>query len=384
MVTVGVTVAYGAAIGGEVLAAVALLSAGLSRRRRDREAISLGVLMSLVAGTTIVLAAVDDPRSGGPPGDWPFALASATAFVPAAWGGLLIAARHGHDDLDPAPAFVVLAVLFSANRYDSLVAAGVLDAPYVQPFAFPTFLLLATIHIAHRLGTGRERPVTPRSSPTVLRLTALEEAAVTDERHRIARDLHDSVSQTLFSTAMLAEALPGTLDRDPVTGREHAVQIRAMTLDALSNLRMALSDLRHPTTEAASLRDLLHDLGSGIGASVVVEVDVPVGPEPPPDVKLAAYRVAQEALVNASRHGLPTQIVARLDQRGGGLALSIVDDGVGFEAGAATGHHGLRIMRERAERAAAELTIESEPGHGTRVTLIWPRPRGRPTIEGAP
>lgn len=387
MVAVGAALAYGVAVGGETIAAAALLSAGFTRRPSDREALGLGVLASLTAATTIVLCALEaqEGRYSTPVGiDWPFALASATALVPAVWGVALLALRDDHDDLHPAHAFLIVAALFAANRYDALVAAGTLDTAYVQPFVFPMFLLFAAVRAANRAATAERRPV-EIPIPMTLKLTTLKEIAATDERNRIARDLHDSVSQTLYSIAMLAEALPRTLERDPATGREQSLQIRTMTIEALGNLRMLLLEMRHPATESADLGDLLLELAGEPGAPVVVELGVPGGPDLPSEIKLAAYRVAQEALMNAHRHALPTQIVVRLEQRGGALVLSIVDDGVGFDIGATTtAHHGLEIMRERAEHAAADLTIESQPGHGTRVTLTWPHPTGPPTPEEAP
>lgn len=388
MVAVGAALAYGVAVGSETIAAAALLSAGFSQRRNDREALSLGVLASLTAATTIVLCAVEaqEGRHSAPVGiDWPFALASATALVPAAWGVALLALRDDHDDLHPAPAFLIVAALFAVNRYDALVTAGTLDTAYLQPFVFPVFLLVAAVRAANRAAATDRRPVGPVSGPTTLKLIALKEVAATDERNRIARDLHDSVSQTLYSIAMLADALPRTLERDPATGREQAVQIRAMTIEALGNLRMLLLEMRHPATESADLGDLLLELAGEPGAPVVVELGVPSGPDLPSEIKLAAYRVAQEALMNAHRHALPTRIVVRLEHRSGALVLSIVDDGVGFDVGATTTvHHGLEIMRERAEHAAADLTIESQPGHGTRVTLTWPHPTSPPTPEEGP
>ena len=388
MVAVGAALAYGVAVGGETIAAAALLSAGFSRRPSDREALGLGALASLTAATTIVLCALEaqESRYPTPVGiDWPFALASATALVPAAWGLALLALRDDHDDLHPAHAFLIVVALFAANRYDALVAAGTLDTAYVQPFVLPAFLLFAAVRAANRVATAARRRVGPGSAPTTLKLITLKEVAATDERNRIARDLHDSVSQTLYSIAMLAEALPRTLERDLASGREQALQIRTMTIEALGNLRMLLLEMRHPATESADLGDLLLELAGEPGAPVVVELGVPGGPDLPSEIKLAAYRVAQEALMNAHRHALPTRIVVRLEQRGGALVLSIVDDGVGFDVGAiATAHHGLEIMRERAEQADADLSIESRPGHGTRVILTWPHPTSPPTPEEAP
>jgi len=340
-----------------------------------------------MAGATMLLSVIDTPSSREASGvtDWPFALASATTIVPAIWGGAR-ATGADHLDVDPAPVYLAVAAVFAANRYDAMVAVGVIDTVYIQPFAFPALVALAAAGAVGR--RSRVDPRTAAGSPvrrSILRLTTLEETVATEERNRIARELHDSVSQTLYSIAMLADSLPTTLERDVVTGREHARQIRGMTLEALGSLRMLLVDMRHPTVASAPLGELLRGLAPGREVPVVVEIDLPGEPDLPDPIKLAAYRVAQEALRNAHRHAVPSRIVVRLEQQVGRLALTVADDGEGFEVGAATpAHHGLEIMRERAALIAADLAIDSEPGRGTRVTLSWPHPVGRRTLEEVP
>jgi signal transduction histidine kinase len=144
-----------------------------------------------------------------------------------------------------------------------------------------------------------------------------------------------------------------------------------MTLDTLGNLRILLLEMRRPAEGSAPLGDLLHDLG-GTDVPVVVELDIAGEASVPSEVELAAYRVAREALVNAHRHADPQRVVVRLEQADDALTLRIVDDGSGFDPTATTAaHHGLEIMRERAEQVEARLTVESAPGRGTQVTFSW-------------
>jgi signal transduction histidine kinase len=208
----------------------------------------------------------------------------------------------------------------------------------------------------------------------------LTRAAAADERNQIARELHDSVSQTLYSIAMVADVLPTTLQRDPAVATDQARRIRSMTLDALGEVRLMLSDMRDTALGPASLGGLVEQLASPVGGLVVVEADVGGEVDLAPAAKLAAYRIAQEALTNARRHASASRILVRLEQRGGVTTLWVEDDGTGFEAAAAShSGHGLRIMRERAEEIGAELTIESAPGRGTVVRFSWPRAVGRST-----
>jgi signal transduction histidine kinase len=377
MAASGADVAYGAAVGGEMVAAAAFVSAGFARRPRDHVALHLAALTSLTAGATVWLVLLDESQGREPAlgaVDWSFTVATIVVFVPFAWLVALAFGRTGRADAPApvAPVVLVLVLLFALNRYDALVAAGTVDTVYLQPFALPALLVYAGARGAWRAASR------PRS------LTALRERAATDERQRIARDLHDSVSQTLYSIAMVADALPLTVERDPAAGREQARQIRSMTLDTLGNLRILLLEMRRPAEEAAPLGDLLHELG-GTDAPVVVELDIAGDAHLPPEVELAAYRVAQEALVNAHRHADPQQVVVRLEQADDALTLRIVDDGTGFDPRATTAaHHGLEIMRERAEQVAARLTVESDPGRGTQVTFSWPHPGGDPIPEEGP
>jgi signal transduction histidine kinase len=204
-------------------------------------------------------------------------------------------------------------------------------------------------------------------------LAERETMAATDERHRIARELHDSVTQTLYSVAMVADRLPQVAAHDPAAAEHQAGRIRSMTLDALGDLRVLLLEMRQAVPEAGSLGAQLHQLAATAGAPVRVELDVTDEPGPPPQVTSTAYRIAHQAVANARRHAGATEIVIALRRRGGAIVLTVADDGVGFAPGAVPpGRHGLAIMRERAASVDGELRIGSAPGEGTSVRFTWP------------
>jgi signal transduction histidine kinase len=210
-----------------------------------------------------------------------------------------------------------------------------------------------------------------------------QELAAVEERQRLARDLHDAVSQTLFSASLIAEALPDIWRASPDQGRQLLDKLRQLSRGALAEMRTLLMELRPAALAEASLKDLLRQLGQAVTGREGIPVSVAAGEvgELPAEVHLAFYRVAQEALNNVVKHAQASQVEVTLravppDEGGDdaeGIVMGIHDDGRGFEpAGVAADRLGLGIMRERAAAVGARLGIESEPGNGTRVTLVWP------------
>jgi ligand-binding sensor domain-containing protein/signal transduction histidine kinase len=201
-----------------------------------------------------------------------------------------------------------------------------------------------------------------------------QELAVLEERQRLARDLHDAVTQTLFSTSLIAEVLPRLWERDPDDGRRRLEQVRQATRSALAEMRTLLLELRPTGLAEADLDDLLHQLAETTRgkARVSVEVDARGECTLPRDVHVTFYRIAQEALNNVARHARANRVWVRLRCQPGGTTLSISDNGRGFDGACVPpGHLGIGIMRERAEAIGAQLEIESQAGQGTRVTVIW-------------
>jgi len=212
-----------------------------------------------------------------------------------------------------------------------------------------------------------------------------QELAVVKERSRLARDLHDAVTQTLFSASLIAEVLPRIWERNPDEGRHRLEELRELTRGALAEMRTLLLELRPAALADAELGDLLRQLAESITGRARVPVTVAVEGECtlPPEAKVALYRIAQEALNNVAKHAGASQATVSLrctppfppeiggEQRGS-VEFHVSDDGRGFDPESIPPESlGLGIMRERAEAIGATLVIESQVGQGTRVVVIW-------------
>lgn len=210
----------------------------------------------------------------------------------------------------------------------------------------------------------------------------IEEAAVAAERNRIARDLHDSVTQTLFSASLIAEVLPRLWERDPGEAAGRAQEMRQLTRGALAEMRMLLLELRPATLADVPLGDLLKQLAEASGGRSRIPVAVSITgecPSLPRAVHNALYRIAQEALNNIAKHSDATQAGVSLRYDAHGTELTVSDDGRGFDPATVGGEHlGLDIMHERAREIGAAFSVESEPANGTRVLVIW-----APGVRGA-
>jgi signal transduction histidine kinase/DNA-binding NarL/FixJ family response regulator len=202
----------------------------------------------------------------------------------------------------------------------------------------------------------------------------VEEAAATAERSRLARDLHDAVTQTLFSASLIAEALPQVWERLPEEGRRGLEELRQLTRGALAEMRTLLLELRPAALTEKPLRELLRHLTEAVASQTRIDVllttegDCPL----PPDVRVALYRIAQESLNNVAKHAEAAQVTVDLSCWDKQATLRICDDGLGFDLEAHEGGGlGIGIMNERARKVAAALKIDSRPGHGTEVTVTW-------------
>jgi PAS domain S-box-containing protein len=217
---------------------------------------------------------------------------------------------------------------------------------------------------------------------------ALRQAAVATERIRLARELHDSVTQALFSASLVTEVLPQVWRRDPDEAEQALDELRELTHCALAEMRALLLELRPSALLESPLDRLLAQLVPAITGrcDLAASLDLEPVPSLPDEVQLAFYRVCQEAVRNAAKHAAAgcLSVVLRASPRAaeppagpwqGHLLLQVSDDGHGFDPRSAHGEQmGLRIMRERAESIGARLAVESRPGAGTRVSLEWSSP----------
>jgi PAS domain S-box-containing protein len=224
-----------------------------------------------------------------------------------------------------------------------------------------------------------ERRVEERTRELIGLREQAEQMAAMRERERLARDLHDAVSQTLFSVSLIAGALPSIWERDPAEGRQRLDELSRMTRGALAEMRGLLLELRPTALVDAELGDLLSQLAESIGsrAGLPVTVKVEGAFAASPELKVALYRITQEALNNVARHASASRAQVDLICGAERLTLTVADDGCGFEPeNVSPRHMGLGIMRERAEAAGAELKVDSRPGQGTRVVMEWEAPAG--------
>jgi signal transduction histidine kinase len=202
------------------------------------------------------------------------------------------------------------------------------------------------------------------------------ELSILSERNRLALELHDVVSQKLFSLVLTAEAAVAQLDRDPVAARAQVERLRELGREALEELRSLILGLRPPELERdgleLTLRKDVEMLGRVHGVEIELESDgaAPAG-EGDGERELAVVRIVHEALHNALRHAGAERIVVRI----GAEAVEVADDGIGFDPGnpeLRSRHLGLTSMEERAREVGGRLQIDSEPDAGTTVRLEVP------------
>ncbi len=198
--------------------------------------------------------------------------------------------------------------------------------------------------------------------------------AAAQERERLARDLHDAVSQTLFSASVIAESLLRQWERSPEKARQRLIELHQLTRGALAEMRTLLLELRPTALLDVRLGDLLRQLSEAIQSRrrITITLDIADNPDLPPDVKLTLYRIAQEAINNIAKHSRATRAEIHLRQQGDQIEMLISDNGHGFNPDAVSPTSmGMNIMHERAATIGASLSIITESGTGTQIHVIW-------------
>jgi signal transduction histidine kinase len=201
------------------------------------------------------------------------------------------------------------------------------------------------------------------------------ELSILSERNRLALELHDAVSQKLFSMVLTAEAVATLLDRDPDAASAKLARLKELADEALGELRALIAELRPPDLDRDGLPGALSkqvEMLRGLH-SVEIELDIDEGVEAGDGERdRQVLRIAQEALQNALRHAGARQVSVRLAAPNGGLLLEVSDDGVGFQPAdpeLRSRRLGLTSMEERAQRLGGRLEISSSPAAGTTVRL---------------
>ncbi|MFI9240988.1 GAF domain-containing sensor histidine kinase [Streptomyces sp. NPDC053086] len=203
------------------------------------------------------------------------------------------------------------------------------------------------------------------------------ELTIAEERSRLAHELHDAVSQKLFSLRLTAQAAAALVDRDPARAKGELHQVASLAAEAVDELRAAVVELRPAALDEdgllATLRTQTQVLDRAHTARVTFRSNgfraLPASQEE------ALLRVAQEALHNALRHSGAARVDVSVERRGSGAVLRVTDDGNGFDPTTvrrAGRHLGLVSMRDRAGGVGGSLTVESAPGKGTTIEMEVP------------
>ncbi|TAK43792.1 MAG: PAS domain S-box protein [Betaproteobacteria bacterium] len=245
--------------------------------------------------------------------------------------------------------------------------------PILGPDGEVDFFLLTLKDVSERV---RAAVALHKSASRLRRLSSRLREVEERERRAMARELHDRIGQNLSALDLALGMLGQQVAAARLDGaNEHLAEMQRTLKATIGHARDLMCELRPPALEEygllAALRDLVADFRRKTRIAATVEGDL-LQPRPPETIELSMYRIAQEALNNAAKHAGATEVRLGLRAGAGTIELAISDDGIGFDAaqagnGAPT--WGLATMRERAEEAGIELSIDSAPGRGTRITL---------------
>lgn len=203
---------------------------------------------------------------------------------------------------------------------------------------------------------------------------AARELAALEERQRLARELHDSVTQTLFTANVIAESALRQWDADPEKTRAFVSQLKELTGGALAEMRVLLLELRPLSLAQVGLPLLIRQFVQSIHSRRQIEVELSLDEQADihPDDKVSLYRIVQEASNNVIKHSMATHLFIGMQCGDSTLVLQIADNGSGFDLNTASPNSlGMSIMRERAHEIGAEIEIESAPGEGTRIEVRY-------------
>jgi PAS domain S-box-containing protein len=204
-----------------------------------------------------------------------------------------------------------------------------------------------------------------------------KELAALQERQKLARELHDSISQVLYSIGLGARTARMLLEREPVKASEPIEYVMELAEAGLAEMRTLIFELRPESIEAEGLAAALTRQAEATKSRHQIQIDTALGPEPdlPVEKKQALFRVVQEALHNVVKHAQASHVDIEMAGSADELILEVRDNGVGFDPGGHfPGHLGLQSMRERIERMGGEFRIDSAPGDGTTIHARVPIP----------
>jgi len=201
------------------------------------------------------------------------------------------------------------------------------------------------------------------------------ELASSQERAHLARELHDSVTQALFSMTLVTRTTEILVDRDSAAAKEQLSSLRDLQREALAEMRALIFELRPGNIEQdgliAALRTHAAALQGRIGLPILVTSELTE--RLPLPIEEVLYRISQEALHNVVKHAAAHQVTIAIERTKGGIRLRIADDGKGFDsARVPDGHLGLAGMRARAEKIGADFSVSSRSAAGTTIDVVVP------------
>jgi signal transduction histidine kinase len=201
-----------------------------------------------------------------------------------------------------------------------------------------------------------------------------QQMAIAEERNRLARELHDSAKQQALAASFQLATAVTLLEEDPAVARKHVLEAENLVDSVRLELTDLIHELRPPDMEERALGEMIdqYAIEWAHQNDIPVELTLEAGDDVPLETCKAVYRITQEALANVARHSGATSAAILLNRDGGVLALTITDDGRGFDPEAFHAGLGLRSMRERVESLKGELSVRSEPGHGTTLSVTIP------------
>jgi signal transduction histidine kinase len=205
----------------------------------------------------------------------------------------------------------------------------------------------------------------------------VEELAVSQERNRLAREMHDALGHRLTVAAVQLEGAGRLIPTDPTRAARMVNTVHEEVVEALDELRRTVATLRTPLDVDLSLPSALARLTRSFEEATNIKVNRSLPDELPPvpeAYRLALYRAAQEALTNVQRHTQARQVWLELALENNSMTLLVKDNGYGFEVETAPSGFGLRGLRERAAHLNGQFHLESHPGEGTQICFHLPLP----------
>lgn len=275
------------------------------------------------------------------------------------------------------------------DRYPGLFTSEVPSANVHAMFCIPMILggralgTVASGFFHDRVFTPEEREfcmaVAQLCAQAVDRVQLTEkarEAAAVEERQRLARELHDSVNQVLFAATSIAEGIPPILSQDPARAMKLLETVVVTNRAAMAEMRTLLIELRPEALLRSELPDLLSFLVDAAKGRTPIEAELRMQIDPeavavPPEVHIALYRIAQEAIHNLIKHSRATRFTVDFKHQPDWVSLRIADNGQGFDLQTTTGGLGVDSMRERATHIKADFDLTSAAGRGTTVHVHW-------------